>query len=116
MIGSVDADTVNRISANLAAQTAQAELPQKLFVVHQFAVGMIQGRDELIAHPELANVINVDGFGDPVSKVHKYKDLYPPADSGFFAGLKLFYSEDTDLMSPDRVLKVDPAPDLIVYE
>jgi hypothetical protein len=116
VIGSVDADTVNRISANLAAETTQAELPQKLFVVHQFTVGMIQNRDELIARPALANVINVDGFGDPPSKVHKYKDLYPPTDSGFFAGLKLFYSEDTDLMSPDRVLNIDPAPDLIVYE
>lgn len=116
VIGSVDADTVNRISANLAAEATQAELPQKLFVVHQFAVGMIQNRDELIARPALANVLNVDGFGDPRSKIHKYKDLYPPPDSGFFAGLKLFYSEDLDLMSPDRVLKLDDAPDVIVYE
>jgi hypothetical protein len=116
VIGSVDADTVNRISANLAAETAQAELPQKLFVVHQFAVGMIRGRDELVARPELASVINLDGFGDRASKIHKYKDLYPPPDSGFFAGLKLFYNEDVDLMSPQRVLKLDPAPDLIVYE
>ena len=64
VIGSVDADTVNRISAHLAAVTAQAQLPQKLFVVHQFTVGMISNRDQLIARPGLATVINVDGFGD----------------------------------------------------
>ncbi len=116
VIGSVDADTVNRISAHLAAVTAQAQLPQKLFVVHQFTVGMISNRDQLIARPGLATVINVDGFGARADKISKYKDLYPPAGSGLFAGLKLFYNEDVDLMSPERVLKLDPAPDLIVYE
>jgi hypothetical protein len=116
VIGSVDADTVNRISSNLAAVTTQGQLPQKLFVVHQFTVGMISGRDELVARPQLATVVNVDGFGTAPDKLSKYKDLYPPQGSGLFAGLKLFYNEDIDLMSPERVLKVDPAPDLIVYE
>jgi hypothetical protein len=116
VIGSVDSDTINRISANLAARTTQAELPQKLFVVHQFTAGMIQNRDELIARPALATVINVDGFGGRADKIAKYKELYPPKGSGLFAGFKLFYNEDLDLMSPERVLKLDPAPDLIVYE
>jgi hypothetical protein len=116
VIGSVDSDTVNAVSAHLAAITAQGELPQKLFVVHQFTVGMIAHRDQLIARPGLATVVNVDGFGDRASKIAKYKDLYPPEGSGLFAGLKLFYNEDIDLMSPERVLKLDPAPDLIVYE
>jgi hypothetical protein len=116
VIGSVEADTVNGISAHLAAVTAQGELPQKLFVVHQFTVGMIANRDQVIARPGLATVINVDGFGDRASKIAKYKDLHPPEGSGLFAGLKLFYNEDIDLLSPERVLKLDPAPDLIVYE
>src|SRR5262249_54892537 len=116
VIGSVDADTVNRISADLAAKTESAELPQKLFVIHQFAVGMIKDRDQVIARPSLATVINVDGFGDQPSKISKYKDLYPPEGSGLFAGFKLFYNEDVDLMSPGRVLNLRPAPDLIVYE
>jgi hypothetical protein len=70
----------------------------------------------MVARPGLATVVNVDGFGTSADKISKYKDLYPPEGSGLFAGLKLFYNEDIDLMSPERVLKVDPAPDLIVYE
>jgi hypothetical protein len=77
---------------------------------------MVADRDEVVAHPELATVINVDGFGDQPSKIAKYHDLYPPATSGLGAGIKLFYNEDLDLMSPGQVLNLRPQPDLIVYE
>jgi hypothetical protein len=116
VIGSVDAATVNRVSAELAAVTQREQLPQKLFVVHQFTVGMIADRDQLVARPGLATVINVDGFGDQPSKIAKYHDLHPPESSGLGAGIKLFYNEDLDLMSPDQVLRLRPEPDLIVYE
>jgi hypothetical protein len=116
VIGSVDAATVNRVSAELAAVTEREQLPQKLFVIHQFTVGMIGDRDQLVARPGLATVINVDGFGDQPSKIAKYHDLRPPEGSGLGLGIKLFYNEDLDLMSPDQVLKLRPEPDLIVYE
>ena len=116
VIGSVDAAAVNRVSAVLAAVTEREQLPQKLFVVHQFTAGMIADRDQLIARPTLATVINVDGFGDQPSKIAKYHDLRPPEGSGLRSGIKLFYNEDLDLMSPDQVLKLRPEPDLIVYE
>ena len=58
VIGSVDAATVNRVSAALAAVTEREQLPQKLFVVHQFPVGMIADRSELVARPELATIVN----------------------------------------------------------
>ena len=116
VIGTVDAATVNRVSAQLAALTHREELPQKLFVVHQFTVGMIANREELVARPGLATILNADGFGDQPSKIAKYRDLRPPEGSGLGAGFKLFYNEDTDLMSPSRVLELRPEPDLIVYE
>ena len=116
VIGSVDAATVNRISAQLAAVTEREQLPQKLFVIHQFTVDMIADREEVIARPGLATILNVDGFGDPPNKIAKYRDLRPPEGSGLGAGFKLFYEEDTDLMSPGQVLGLRPEPDLIVYE
>jgi hypothetical protein len=116
VIGSVDAETVNQISAELAALVEREQLPEKLFVIHQFTAGMIVNRSELVARPGLATVINVDGFGDQPSKIAKYRDLRPAPTSGLAAGLKLFYNEDLDLMAPEQVLKLSPAPDLIVYE
>jgi hypothetical protein len=116
VIGSVDAATVNRISANLAAITEHEQLPQKLFVIHQFTGGMIANRAQVIARPPLATVVNVDGFGSPADKIAKYEDLHPNAGSAVFSGFKLFYNEDIDLMDPAQVLDLRPEPDLIVYE
>lgn len=116
VIGSVEAQTVNQISAELAALVEREQLPEKLFVIHQFTAGMIAHRSELVARPGLATVINVDGFGDQPSKIAKYRDLRPAPASGLASGFKLFYNEDFDLMTPEQVLKLRPEPDLIVYE
>ena len=58
-------------------------------------------------------VLNVDGFGTQEQKVAKYRDLVP---RNFRAGLKLFYREDSGLMSPREVVALRPRPDLVVYE
>ncbi|MQA73310.1 MAG: hypothetical protein GEU88_02975 [Solirubrobacterales bacterium] len=116
VIGSVDAATVNEISARLAALVERRRLPEKLFVVHQFTAGMIARRGELEARPGLATVINVDGFGDRANKVAKYRDLRPHRGARLHSGFKLFYGEDLGLMKPEEVLRLRPAPELIVYE
>jgi hypothetical protein len=33
-----------------------------------------------------------------------------------FPGFKLFYEEDTNLMSPKDVMRLKPRPDFVVYE
>ena len=116
VIGTVSAEEVNSIAADLAATVERYDLPEKLFVVHQFTDEMITSKALLEPQRGLATILNADGFGDPANKIAKYRDLRPPPQSGLGAGFKLFYSEDTDLMSPDAVLDLKPSPDLIVYE
>ena len=115
VIGSVDVETVDEISAELAATAARLDLPQKLFVLHRFTREMIDGGDPR-PRRGLATVINIDGFGLPEEKVAKYEQLRPPSGSALFSGFKLFYNEDLDLMAPADVLALEPKPDLIVYE
>jgi hypothetical protein len=116
VIGSVDIETVNEISGELAATVRRLDLPEKLFVIHQFTAGGIEDRERLRERPGLATVVNVDGFGDPPNKVAKYRQLHPSRSSGIGSGFKLFYNEDSGLMSPEEVLSLHPKPDLIVYE
>lgn len=116
VIGSVDAATVNAISADLASIAAAGDLPEKLLVVHQFTAEMIAGREALVPRPGVATVINVDGFGGEAAKISKFRQLAPPRSSGLGAGFKLFYNEDLGLMSPERVMALRPPPDLVVYE
>jgi hypothetical protein len=120
VIGSTDAATVNRISYYLARIVHKYRLPQKPMLVHQFTDEMVKDDDQkVLARPGVAIVSNVDGFGLPELKVDVYKRLSNPAlthPTGLFNGLKLFFKEDTNLMSPRDVLALRPQPDVIVYE
>lgn len=112
-IGSVDASEVNATSRWLSALTLRERLPEKLLLIHRFTDDMIENIDALEEPPDIATVINVDGFGSEADKVAKYRDLEPHR---FRAGFKLFYEEDTGLMTPQRVLRLRPQPDVIIYE
>jgi hypothetical protein len=134
-IGSTDADTVNQAAAYLAGIVRAHDLPQKLLIVHQFTEGMITNRDSIVPHPGVAVVNNIDGFGTRPLKEGVYHQLAnpavrpapPPAGTDAptpaappaprrFNGFKLFYHEDTGLMAPGDVLRLHPAPDVVVYE
>ena len=116
VIGSVTATEVNQVADGLTATVERFDLPEKLFVIHQFTDEMIAAKELLVPHEGLATVLNVDGFGDAPNKIAKYRELHPRRESGLASGFKLFYSEDLGLMSPAEVLGLKPAPDLIVYE
>jgi hypothetical protein len=106
---------VNTIARKLEGIVARDHLPQKLLLVHQFTPNMIRHREELRPRPGVALTVNVDGFGGRAVKIAKYKEFAQRGDT-IRDGLKLFYEEDTDLLSPRAVLGLVPRPDLVVYE
>jgi hypothetical protein len=116
-IGSVTADEVNQVSEYVAGIVRARRLPEKLFLIHQFTEGMIQDKPSVLPRAGLAVTFNVDGFGDRPNKLSKYAEFTAqtrrrPFDDGY----KLFYHEDTNLMSPADVMRMQPRPDLVVYE
>src|SRR3954452_19402032 len=115
VIGSVDASAVNAVTQHVAAIVRDRQLPEKLFVVHQFTPDMIKGKAQVAQRPGLATTMNVDGFGDRANKVSKYRQ-FTHDGTHFRRGYKLFYEEDTNLMRPRSVLALQPPPDLVVYE
>ena len=115
-IGSVEAGIVNQVSRLMARVVRRHDLPQKLLVVHQFTEEMVRGKGRLRARRNVAVVLNADGFGTPAQKRAKYRELAPPGRAQLEPGFKLFYEEDTDLMSPAQVLELGPPPRFIVYE
>jgi hypothetical protein len=114
VIGRVGTREVNATTAWLEQLTARNNLPQKLLIIHQFTDGMV---DETALKPRahLGMVLNADGFGTPPQKISKYH-RFTRQSPGFHQGFKLFYHEDTHLMSPRRVLRLKPPPDVVVYE
>jgi len=114
-IGSVAAEDVNAVSRHVARIVRRGNLPEKLFVIHQFTVDMVRDKQRVQQPRGLAVTMNVDGFGSRAAKVSKYR-LFTHDGKKFHDGFKLFYREDTGLMKPRSVLGLKPPPDLIVYE
>jgi hypothetical protein len=115
VIGTVSTAEVNRVTRYVRGIVRQKKLPQKLLLIHQFTEDMIPDKQRLLRPRELAVTLNVDGFGDQPNKVAKYSELTSTA-RGFHHGFKLFYEEDTNLMTPKQVLRLRPRPEVIVYE
>jgi hypothetical protein len=122
VIGSTDAEVVNEVSAYLARLVRLRDLPQKLLIVHQFTDDMVTNRDQLVSRPEVALVMNMDGFGTAELKKGVYDRFSQPTRRGAaslggpYNGFKLFFREDTGLMTPREVLGLRPPPDVVVYE
>ena len=115
VIGSTDASIINRAGAYLSRIVQRYDLPQKLLIVHQFTPSMIRHKRRLAEHPGVALVVNIDGFGNPPNKISKYR-LFANRRAPWFNGFKLFYHEDTNMMSPRAVMRLHPRPDVIIYE
>ena len=114
-IGSIDARTVNAVSAYLSRIVGERNLPQKLLLVHRFTADMIQNERALRRHAGVALTVNVDGFGTAAQKRAKYRE-FTRGRRDRHHGFKLFYREDTNLMSPRQTLRLRPAPDVVAYE
>jgi hypothetical protein len=114
VIGHVSAREVNATSAWLAQLVKREQLPEKLFVIHQFTDDMVD-EQRLKRRDGLATVLNVDGFGTQAQKKAKYRDFTRQAPDAYH-GFKLFYEEDTDMMRPAEVKRLRPKPVLVVYE
>jgi len=116
VIGSVTARELNATTAWLDMLIEEKNLPQKLVVIHQFTLDMIRDRPKLKTRKNLAITLNADGFGSQEQKLEKYDAFTKGAAKRFSNGYKLFYKEDTDLMTPAEVMRMKPRPDFVVYE
>jgi hypothetical protein len=113
-VGQVGAGEVNRTSGWLSRLTAREALPQKLFVLHQFRVDMIERIGQVKRRPELAMVQHVDGFGTPRQKLATYHAVARPKQ--FTMGFKLFYDEDVRRMRSRAVHAVRPKVRFVSFQ
>jgi hypothetical protein len=114
-IGSIPADSITYAQQVLADISASNNIPPKLLIVHQFREDMIQGKETLAPYPGVQLVIDSDGYGAPELKTAVYNFIVRDAPIEY-AGVKVFYKQDVPLMSPQDLLALVPAPDVIIYQ
>jgi hypothetical protein len=116
-IGSVSSTEINSVIHWLAALTAHYRLPQKLLVLHQFRLSMIEGESRLDTHEQdLAIVIHMDGQGSPADKVNTWDAVTAAAPAGVYFGWKDFFVKDHPMMDPTETMNRKPQPVMISYQ
>ena len=114
--GSSSGEEIMGAARMLSDLVEREDLPPKVLVVHQFRYDMITNKRVLEPVPNVETVIHADGFGTPREKIKKYNLLVrdQPVQYG---GFKLFYDQDTNLLSPEEVLEVlEPNPAVVSYQ
>ena len=116
-IGSVSISEVNSVVSWLAGLTAELHLPQKVLVLHQFRLSMIQHEQELdTANDDLAIVVHMDGQGTQGVKQETWNAITGAAPHGVFFGWKNFFVKDHPMLSPQGTMTKVPAPVMISYQ
>lgn len=116
-VGSVDADEVNAVTDWLNEVVSDHELPQKLLVVHQFQLRMVQGADRLVYQsPGVQLLLHMDGQGVPAEKEDTWEAVRGAAPEGTPLGWKNFYDEDSPMFDPAATMNRLPLPLMISYQ
>lgn len=118
-IGSFDAEDINYATGLLADIAKEHNLPPKLLIVHRFTQRMIQNSQNIKLRPEVQVVMHMDGWGPPALKKDTYS-RFIAKEPVQFTGFKVFYKNDTRnnsrLMTPEEILKLNPKPLYIQYQ
>lgn len=116
-IGSIGAAEINRTTAWLAELTRNNDLPQKLFVVHQFRLSMIGNEDRLRTdRPEIALLVHMDGQGSAAQKHATWDVVRRARPDGVPLGWKNFFDEDTPMFTPRATMAKRPRPLMVSYQ
>lgn len=114
-LGTIAGSDIQRAVRYMDRLVEKENIPDKLVLVHQFATGIVYGKQNIQPTDDVEVALNADGFGGPAAKLSKYDILVsqPPIQYG---GFKLFYRQDYPLLSPEEVLQLDPAPAVVNYQ
>jgi len=114
-IGALAARDVNAALTILQEVIVQRGLPPKVLILHQFRLDMLPDKRAIQASPNVDVVLNMDGFGSQSLKRSTYRAIMRQAPLEF-AGIKLFYRQDTGLFTPAEVMALSPLPAVVIYQ
>jgi hypothetical protein len=114
-IGHMTANEINYATAVLSDIVAEQGGSNKILIVHQFTPFMIADKENVALDPNVDFVTDMDGFGDWALKTKHY-DMFVRDELLQFGGMKLFFDQDTPLVSSEDVMALEPIPDVIIYQ
>lgn len=120
IIGTMLGKDINAALDMVEQIVAENHLPPKVVIVHQFTWNMLPDKQTVRPSKSLDIVLDMDGFGAQSLKLSTYRSILkqtPMETTGFrFTGFKLFYKQDTNLLTPAQVLALKPSPTVVIYQ
>lgn len=114
-IGQMSAADINAALTILESEITARSLPPKVLIVHQFRLDMLPDKRGIRTSPIVDVVLDMDGFGSQSLKLASYRTVMRQGPLEF-AGIKLFYRQDTNLFSPAQVMALTPRPSVVIYQ
>lgn len=115
VFGRMYAEEINWVSEQMARLVKEQHLPPKILIIHQFLEQMLPDWQKIQTREGVQIITCVDGFGSPGAKADDYR-MFNKEQHIQFPGMKLFYTLDHPLMTPQDMLKLDPSPLMIMYQ
>lgn len=114
-LGEVDGSEIQEAVEYLDALVERENIPDKILMIHQFESGIVTNKQSITPTSNVQVTLHADGFGGPGDKAVKYAFLArdEPIQYGAF---KVFYKQDTPVLTPEEVLQLDPAPAIVTYQ
>ncbi len=113
-VGQTDAEAVNDVLAYVAELVERHGLPEKLLIVHQFTAAMVQDRDGIDDPAGIAVLFHIEAHGTPDAKIDTYQTLR--VEHPYYNGFKVYFDEDSRVMTPAEVMGLDPTPLFVSYQ
>jgi hypothetical protein len=110
-VGGYTAEEINSVQDVLQDIVRSEGIPDKLLIVHQFEVGMIERPWNISPRENVSVVVTMDGIGDPHSKISHFKTY---SESAEYSGIKLFYEMDKPLLTEAEVARLYPS--VVIYQ
>lgn len=115
-VGQVHAKEINQTSQWLSELVQDNNLPQKIFMLHQFQLRMIPDRDQVKDREGLAILVHADGHGSRKEKLETYRVLTEDLPEHMYMGWKNFIDEDNPTFTPEETMELDIKPWLVSYQ
>jgi hypothetical protein len=114
-IGSMPASEVNAAIDFLEKLITDHKLPPKVLIIHQFTWNMLPDKANIKQSSMIDIVLDMDGFGGRPLKLSTYRSILKQGALPL-TGFKLFYKQDTNLMTPAQVMGLTPSPAVVIYQ
>lgn len=113
--GRITGDEINEVQREVRRIVRKHNLPPKMVIVHQFMDHTIIDGEDVRRYGGINLILNMDAFGDVPAKIRMYEH-FASKSWAHRNSYNVFLKQDSHISSEEELLKLDPMPDMFMYQ